>query len=552
MEGKKNSCGTKIEENGGKTKDTERENSVNPAQWGVVDGDKSNPDGCVDIMKAYNECPESAMRILASACAENTRVFNIPVAYDLKSYPRSIHYNELVSVYGTVMKLGLLKFKTVNNKKTDYQEIKIQERSNIYLPRTINVQLYNKLINTCKPGEVIRATGVVEVLWHRIKPGCPIECEYFIRAIEISHQKQKNNAKLVEVPLNEYDLLMKIVKNYAPSLAGLKQTKLAMILCTIGGQENILKESANKDEESANTSRDGSTMTEQLYQETQSRNRISSHILLVGKTGTGKSTLLAFASKTVAPAVRTTGSSCTSAGLTACAVRENGDWIIEPGAIPQADRGLCCIDDFNDLRKEEKASILEAMEQQTITIAKAGILVKLDTRCTVIAAGRHSTETEGALKSLKIPPPLLSRFDLIMCLDGLLASDKEIAVNNIEKQPEEKSTIFIRDLIEERKKIRVKLSSECKRVIEEYYKRQKETDNVSIRALESHIRICESYAKLLGKEVATEREGLFTALLLNSSLNTKSIWSYTLDTVLGSEDLLNSALDHIKEDLFGK
>lgn len=509
-------------------------------------GDIYELNGPINIMEEYNRNPEDTAKILAQGVSENICIFNIPSAYDLKTYPLSIHCNQLVSVYGTIMKLGLIKFKKVTTREIDYQIIKIQERENVYLPRTISVQLHNGLINTCKPGEVIRVTGVVEVLWHKFRQGFPIECEYSIRALEITRQKPRNRNRQVELPSDPYDLVMKVLNNYAPSLAGLRQAKLAMLLCTIGGQETHTKESSTKEEESTSN---GTSIAEQLYNESQRRNRISSHILLVGQTGTGKSTLLSFAAKTVTPAVKTIGNSCTSAGLTACASRENSDWVIEPGAIPQADRGLCCIDDFNSLRKEEKSSILEAMEQQTITIAKAGILVKLDTRCTVIAAARHSTEIEGAVKSLRLTPPLLSRFDLIMGLDDLIASNEEIASKNIDKPEEEESVLFIRDIIEERKKKRVKLSVGCKRVIEEYYRKQKETENVSIRMLESLIRICESYTKLLGKETASEKEGLFTVLLFNSSLNTKSLWKYTVDSVLGSKEMLKCALAHIRNDL---
>lgn len=491
----------------------------------------------IDLMKEYENNPEQTL-LMVSESIRDISIYNIPCSYDLSTYPMDVHYNRMVSVYGTVMKLGLQKFKVYKNSKVDYQEIKIQERSTMYLPRTINVQLYGQLINTCKPGEVIRVAGVVEVIWHKIKPGQNVECEYSIRAVEITRQKKKENKRVVDVPVDEYNLIMEAIDNYAPSLAGLRQSKFALILCTIGGQEYS---TTNREKEG--------TVTEQMYNESQGRNRVSSHILLVGRTGTGKSTLLSFAAKTVTPSVRTTGNSCTSAGLTACATRENNDWMIEPGAIPQADRGLCCIDEFNNLRKEEKASILEAMEQQTISIAKAGILLKLDTRCTVIGAARHSTEVEGAVKSLKLSPPLLSRFDLIMGLDEALASDEEIAVKNIEKEPEEKSILFISELIEERKKIRVKLSDEAKKVIELYYKRLKKIDNISIRALESHIRLCEAYTKLVGREVGTKEDALMCTLLLNSSLNTKKIWNYTLDAVLRSKSLLKSALQYIEDDL---
>ncbi|KAI5145274.1 DNA helicase MCM9 [Nematocida parisii] len=502
----------------------------------------------IDIMEEYEKDPERALKLIESLRYANMPLCNIPCAYDISAYPSSKHYNQLVSVYGTVMKMGLLKFKMVGDKEIDYQEIKIQERNTMYVPRTITVQLHNKLINSCKPGEVIRVSGVVEILWRRLKLGCPIECEYALRAVEVTHHTIKTESEPIMLPENEFDLLIEVIDKYAPSLAGMRQAKLALLICTVGGQESS-KDSQIKEHEDGSVKERESITTEQMYYESQSKNRVSSHILLVGKTGSGKSTLLNFAAKTVVPAVKTTGNSCSSAGLTACATRENKEWMIEPGAIPQADRGICCIDDFNSLQKEEKASILEAMEQQTITIAKAGILLKLDTRCTIIGAARHNTEPEWALPSLKLSPPLLSRFDLIMGLDDLLASDEEIAIKNIDKTPEDDSAVFIHNLIEQRKKIPVTLSEESKRIIEVYYRKQKEIDNISIRALESHIRLCEAYTKLQGQDVVTEVHALMIVLLLNSSLNTKRLWKYTLDGVIGSRNLLSAALLHIKNDL---
>ena len=141
------------------------------------------------------------------------------------------------------------------------------------------------------------------------------------------------------------------------------------------------------------------------------------NVLLLGDPGTAKSQLLKFAERCAPVGVYTSGKGSSAAGLTAAVVRDHHrGFALEAGAMVLADGGLVCIDEFDKMRPEDRVAIHEAMEQQTISIAKAGLTTTLNSRCSVLAAansvyGRWD-DTKGE-ENIDFLPTILSRFDMI-------------------------------------------------------------------------------------------------------------------------------------------
>ncbi|RVW26399.1 DNA replication licensing factor MCM2 [Vitis vinifera] len=310
---------------------------------------------------------------------------------------------------------------TVNIEQTiyrNYQKLTLQESPGIVpagrLPRYKEVILLNDLIDCARPGEEIviplclhffylEVTGIYTNnfdLSLNTKNGFPV----FATVVEANYVTKKQDLfsayKLTQEDKEEIEKLAKdprigerIVKSIAPSIYGHEDIKTAMALAMFGGQEKNV--------------------------EGKHRLRGDINVLLLGDPGTAKSQFLKYVEKTGQRAVYTTGKGASAVGLTASVHKDpvTREWTLEGGALVLADKGICLIDEFDKMNDQDRVSIHEAMEQQSISISKAGIVTSLQARCSVIAAanpigGRYDSSKTFS-QNVELTDPIVSRFDVL-------------------------------------------------------------------------------------------------------------------------------------------
>ncbi|KAH7244346.1 MCM2/3/5 family-domain-containing protein [Fusarium redolens] len=379
----------------------------------------------------------------------HVRIFDLPVHYTLRQLRQS-HLNCLVRVSGVVTRrsgvfpqLKYVKFDcskcgvtlgpfqqesnvevkitfcqscqsrgpfTLNSEKTvyrNYQKLTLQESPGTVpagrLPRSREVILLWDLIDKAKPGEEIEVTGIYRNNYDaqlNNRNGFPV----FATILE-ANNVVKSHDQLAGFRMTEEDehtirklsrdpnIVDKIINSIAPSIYGHTDIKTAVALSLFGGVAKVTKGAHHL--------------------------RGDINVLLLGDPGTAKSQVLKYAEKTAHRAVFATGQGASAVGLTASVRRDplTSEWTLEGGALVLADRGTCLIDEFDKMNDQDRTSIHEAMEQQTISISKAGIVTTLQARCGVIAAanpigGRYNS-TAPFSANVELTEPILSRFDIL-------------------------------------------------------------------------------------------------------------------------------------------
>ena len=415
------------------------------------------------------------------------------------------------------------KFRLLSKDLVDAQRIVLEESPENMdggeQPKRLNIILKEDLVSPMtekktNPGSKLSITGVLKEIPIIARDGS--KSTRFDLLVEANHiqaiQEEFSEINLSEEEIKEIkdlskdpNMNKKIVESMAPTVYGHTRIKQALLLQLIGG---VRKE------------RKDGTVT-----------RGDIHILLIGDPGAGKSIMLQRITK-VAPKVRfVSGRGASGAGLTASVVKDDfiRGWALEAGAIILANKGLCCIDEFDKMSREDSSALHEALEQQTVTIAKANIHATLRAETTVLAAANPKYDRfdpyESIGSQINFPSTILNRFDLIFPMkdNPIREVDEKLAGFILKLHQDQEanlitplSTDFIKKYISFAKRnAKPRLTDAALKELQEYYVKMRMSGGeegkikaipISARQLEALVRLSEAAAKLRLDDKVTKKD----------------------------------------------
>ncbi|MFH1013289.1 MAG: minichromosome maintenance protein MCM [Thermoplasmatota archaeon] len=344
------------------------------------------------------------LHVAAFQCQKCSAVIKIEQDEEVLKEPMECYEDQ-----GGCGRVSTYKLSTTLSTFVDSQKIEIQENPEGLRggaqPERISVFLEDDLVGEIAPGDRVIVNGILHsyprrrgtfrlTSFDKIMDAVSVENQQMaFEEVDISEDDEQEILRMSKDP----EIYDKMRQSMAPTIYGMEVEKEALVMQLFGGLSKQMP--------------DGSYIRGDI------------HCLFVGDPGTAKSQMLHYMSKLAPRSIYASGKSSSAAGLTAAAVRDEfgeGQWTLEAGALVLADMGVACIDEIDKMEPQDRSSLHQAMEQQEISVAKAGINATLKSRCAVLAAanpklGRFD-EFMPIHEQINMPPALLSRFDLIFSI----------------------------------------------------------------------------------------------------------------------------------------